>query len=113
MAEKLVKLVEYIGPKEVKRYYSNLYSEHVEFKANDDFGGKKVAVVDVNIAEELLRFPAVYREIEMREFAGEKVKGGNQEDLYQKKDDADVADSEVADAIKKNREKINKKAKKK
>lgn len=90
MGEKIIKYVEYIGDKDKKRYYSNLHSAWVEFAESEDFGGRKVAAVDPAIAEELLRFTNVYREIEVSEIVRETSKGGSQKDLLEEKGDSVV-----------------------
>ena len=87
----VIKYVEYIGDKEEKKYYSNLYTEKVVFKANKDFGGRKILPLDARIADECLRFPAVYREVNVSEIVRETSKGGTKKDLFEGRSDAVVA----------------------
>ncbi len=89
----LVKFIEYLGDKEKKEYYDSENNEKVVFDSNDDFGGRKVAVCDVRVATELLRFPNVFREINVREIGGKEDKGGDQADMLEKETSSDVADS--------------------
>jgi len=96
-ADKIVKFVEYLGPKEEKKVSGAV------FKANPDFGNRKVGIVDRITAETLLRYPKVFREIDVREFIGESVKGGNQGNLLEETKSVQVADDSIQDAMKKDR----------
>lgn len=60
--DKIVKFIEYIGPKEEKKAGGAL------FKANPDFDNRKVGIVDRETAEGLLRFPEVFKEFDVQKF---------------------------------------------
>ena len=73
MAEKIV-LIEYIGKVWDTKIMHSLDGEIIEFKPNPEWGGRKVAAVDPATAAEWLRFPTVFREVDVRELV-KTVKG--------------------------------------
>lgn len=111
----LLKFVEYIGPKDKKIYYSSDKSKQYTFKANPDFDNRKVCIVEKGVAEQLLKYQTVFREIELSEIVRDQVKGGNQADVFEKQSDRKKADSgsQSDETIKKDRQVIEQKAKKK
>ena len=76
MAEKIC-FIEYIG----KVYETKIIEaagKTIKFAPNEEWGGLKVAVVDPATAAELLRFPMVFREVDVREMVKTE---SNQEEL--------------------------------
>lgn len=104
--DKIVKFIEYLGPKVEKKVAG------VVFKANPDFDNRKVAIVDLITAEMLLRFPKVFRELDVQKYIGESVKGQGSLLEETKPVQVDNSGDSIREAMTNDRNRIDKRAKK-